>query len=123
MKELAVIIIQDCEVDEEEVHEAEIAIGQATPLANNVEISLHSIAGLSCPKAMKLEGELYGHKVVILIDSGASHNILSSSLVLELKLPLTPTNEYCVVLGTGEAVKGGGICKGVHISVQGIKII
>lgn len=54
-------------------------------------------------------------KVVALIDPGATHNFISDTLVKKLKLPVSPTEECGVALGTGEAVKSKGICCGVNV--------
>ena len=56
-----------------------------------VEVSLNSVVGLTSPKTLKLAGEINNQKVVVLINSGASHNFISNELVSVLKLPITNT--------------------------------
>jgi hypothetical protein len=91
-------------------------------VAHNVEVSLNSVVGLTAPKTMKLEGEIGGQRVIVLIDSGASHNFIAKSLVEQLRLPLTTTAEYGVVMGNGDSAKGIGLCSGVRLLLQGIEI-
>lgn len=64
--------------DEEEDGDAK---EEPEAIANNVEVSLSSVVGLTSPKTMRLEGELAGQRVIILIDSGATHNFISKELV------------------------------------------
>ena len=46
-----------------------------------VEVSLHSIAELTSPKAMCLRGFIRAQEVITVIDPGATHNFISSTLV------------------------------------------
>jgi hypothetical protein len=50
------------------------------------EISLHVITGSSHPKTMRIIGTIGGKKVIILIDSGSTHNFLDSSVVQNSRL-------------------------------------
>ena len=61
---------------------------------------------------MRLKGILKDREVIILIDSEANHNFLSSDLVQMLKLPVTVTSGYGVAMGNGLTVQGKGVCKG-----------
>jgi hypothetical protein len=125
-RELAAVIIQDEIAIEEEflnpfADEQECKVADVE--AVNVEVSSQSVDGLNGPKTMKLEGEIMGRKVVVLLDSGASHNFISHNLVAELQLHKSDTGSYGVTLGTGVSVPGTGICKGVKLSLQGIEVI
>lgn len=44
------------------------------------EISLNAISGTPTPKTMRIVGYIKHHKVVILIDSGSTHNFLDESI-------------------------------------------
>lgn len=50
-----------------------------------------------------------------MIDCGATHNFISQRLADELKLPRSETTNYGVIMGSGEAVKGKGICPGIVV--------
>lgn len=58
----------------------------------------------------------------MLVDSGASHNFISSALVEKLGMQFKRTGDYNISLGAGEGVKGQGVCKGVCVWMQGIEI-
>ncbi|KAF7807918.1 putative mitochondrial protein [Senna tora] len=46
-----------------------------------------------------------------MVDSGASHNFISSTLVSKLKLPVKGTTAFEVTVGDGHKVTGKGMCK------------
>lgn len=45
---------------------------------------------------MKLLGSVFEREVVVLIDSGATHNFITSDLVSQLQLPVSQTEHYGV---------------------------
>ena len=69
-----------------------------------------------------MEGNLLGRAIVILIDTGASHNFIATSLVKELGLTVIPTKQFGVMVGDGHEVKGMGLCKAVELEVQGFHL-
>jgi hypothetical protein len=54
------------------------------------EISLNAITGTPSPKTMRLVGFLRLHRVVILIDSGSTHNFVDTKLAANLGLQPQP---------------------------------
>lgn len=64
-----------------------------------LDFSFCSAGGFTQPHTMRLLGSLQGQTILVLMDSGASHNFISSSLVSKLKLPTNPTSSYSVRLG------------------------
>lgn len=87
------------------------------------EVSLNSVLGIDTPRTMKMKGEILSQDVVVMIDPRATHNFISNQTVQKLTLPITPTKEFGVTLGTGEAVQGRGKCQSVVLYLQGITII
>lgn len=71
---------------------------------------------------MKLEGEIEGRKVLVLVDSGATSNFVSTSLIHTLGKKLSECTAFGVTLGTGMKVYGDGVCKGLTLELQGITI-
>ena len=59
-----------------------------------VGLSLSSVVGLTSPKIMKLQGAIGEQPVVILIDSGATHNFISLGLVQKMAIPIEITKTY-----------------------------
>ncbi|KAL2466824.1 Eukaryotic aspartyl protease family protein [Abeliophyllum distichum] len=122
-KELQVLLVQEggeWEVDERE--EGEGKAEEVDEVGEVVELSLNSVVGLTPPRTMKVRGRILSQDIVILIDCGASHNFISSKLVQILGLLRIATTGYGVIMGTGLAVQGAGVCKGVAVEIQRVKI-
>lgn len=66
-----------------------------------MELSACFAEELTFPRTLKLRGKIGERKVVVLIDSGASHNYISRRITEELKLPIIDTPPYTVSLGDG----------------------
>ncbi|KAF2287483.1 hypothetical protein GH714_000855 [Hevea brasiliensis] len=50
---------------------------------------------------MKIRGRLKGHKLTVMVDSGASHNIIANNLVTQLGLLVQSTPTFGLKLGDG----------------------
>ncbi|TYK23012.1 Transposon Tf2-6 polyprotein [Cucumis melo var. makuwa] len=67
--------------------------------------------------------EIEGGEVIILIDSGATHNFIHRGVVEELALPLERKNKFRVTIGDGTALEGNGICKKVEVKLPELTIV
>ena len=83
------------------------------------EITLHALTGWSAPKTMRVAARIGDHDVIILIDSGSTHNFLSERLANLLRLPVIPTETFPVRVANGESLKCQGRFEGVQINLQG----
>ena len=109
-KELQVILV----LDDEELNGARETtspfVADQTPMSDNatnlvdyfppLSLSLSSMVGLSTPHLRNIQGRIRDPEVVVLIDSGASHNFIADALVKELGLSVASTKDSEVVLGT-----------------------
>lgn len=95
------IVALETETGEEE------PVDKGTPEASCqwLELSLCSARGLTQAQTMKLRGLVQGKDVVILIDSEASHNLISIKLVNRLGMAVDHTTSYAVRLGDGHQRK------------------
>jgi hypothetical protein len=59
-------------------------------------ISLHAIAGSVSPNTMHLVGFIQNQHVVILVDSGRTHNFVDPALLLKIPFLVVPTPELHV---------------------------
>lgn len=59
-----------------------------------MELSSFSAGGLTQSNTMKLQGLVQGRNVLVLIDSRASHNLISSKLMEDLRLLVEETPVY-----------------------------
>lgn len=84
----------------DEPNDVEEELGELdTERMNGVELSLNSVVRLTEPRTLKLKGEVHGLDVVALIDCGATHNFISTSLVEAIQLPIQETSHYGVMIG------------------------
>ena len=67
----------------------------------SLQTSLHSLKGLTSSKSFKVLGRIGGKEVVMLVDTRATNNFISSILAQELKLQVTSTLSYTVEVGNG----------------------
>ncbi|KAF5480102.1 hypothetical protein F2P56_000872 [Juglans regia] len=99
--------------ENKELYKGEMAL-QQTP-----EISLHAIIGSMNPKTMRVKGKIGNQWVVILIDSGSTHNFLDPAVLSRVHIPLVDEDKIRVKVANGEMVNSEGKVKGVNVSVQG----
>ncbi|KAL0560774.1 hypothetical protein IC582_001187 [Cucumis melo] len=123
-RELRMFVVKDNNeeleiVEETETDTAELRTVEVRPQATAcVELSINSVVGLNDPGTMKVRGTLQGKEVVILIDCGATHNFVSEKLVTTLQLPIKETAHYGVILGSGTAIQGKGICESIEVQMK-----
>ncbi|XP_075673885.1 uncharacterized protein LOC142643233 [Castanea sativa] len=65
-------------------------------LQDTPEITLYALVGSPSPGTMRIEGKLQGHCLVILIDTGSTHNFLDAGLCSSLKLAIDPALAFDV---------------------------
>ena len=68
-------------------------------------------------RTMKIEGILEGLPILLLVDSGVSHNYITKELVISLGLPVTDTREFVVTLGYRSKKMSCEQCEGLLITV------
>ena len=105
------------EAEEEEVEE------QERPHLDVAEVSLNSVVGFTLNHKMKIRGRIGEQDVVVLIDSGATHNFISNKVVDRLGLCLTDIGSFGVVMGTGKVEKSRGICRGLILLLPGVQVV
>lgn len=86
------------------------------------ETSFHAILRKSTGATMKLQGSLGSRSVLILVDSGSTHNFIATSLVHELHLPIQGISSFGVQIGNGDIIQCNKICKGVSVQSPGLQL-
>lgn len=74
-------------------------------------ISIHAIIGSPSPRTMRILGQVQGVGVVILLDTGSTHNFLNLSVITKAQLPVYHTPGLSVKVPNGEALHNDGITK------------
>ncbi|KAH0665576.1 hypothetical protein KY285_026782 [Solanum tuberosum] len=92
---------------------------------NIAEISFHAILGQSVGSTMKLQGEINHRKVLILVDSGSTHNFVVESVVEKHKVPVEIVPTFGVQIGNGgngAIIRYNKVCQNLQIQLPGFTI-
>ncbi|CAH1433964.1 unnamed protein product [Lactuca virosa] len=87
------------------------------------EVSLNAINGLTPPRTMKVRGDVGGLEVIVLIDSGATHNFLSTRIISQLGITLGGDRSVGVKMGNGLMVRSQGVCRGVVLNLPEVQVV
>ncbi|VFQ88166.1 unnamed protein product [Cuscuta campestris] len=66
--------------------------------------SLHSLAGVTMPRSLRLSGMIASAVVDVLIDGGSTHNFIHPSVVEKSKLPIMEVPAFWVYVGNGASL-------------------
>ena len=83
------------------------------------EITLHALTGWTAPKTMRITAKICARDVIVLIDSGSTHNSISERMANLLRLPVVPTQPFTVRVANGENLKCQGRFEEVQIDLHG----
>ncbi|KAF3772386.1 hypothetical protein EJ110_NYTH58113 [Nymphaea thermarum] len=67
---------------------------------------------------MKVVGKINNQKVVVLLDSRATHSFLHSRLAHLVEGKVTPQASFSVMVGNGEKMTCNAVCKNVCLEMQ-----
>lgn len=91
------------------------------PLGECMAFSFNSFRGNFSPTTTKVRGTVGKAGVVIMWDSGTTHNFISPAAMKKLRLKCREDLNLTVRLGTGITVQGMGVCDAVSFSVQNME--
>ena len=117
--EKRLFIIEETYDEEEEELEEEItleehAIEEEEELAT---VSMHAMAGIAAPQTLKIQGYIKKHKVLVLIDSGSTHNFIDKKLAARLNCFAYPVKNFSVMIANGGSITCGGKCHNIKLSI------
>ncbi|MCH79346.1 RNA-directed DNA polymerase (Reverse transcriptase), partial [Trifolium medium] len=128
-RQLKVLIVDDEEAEEQggkllavevESEEEEVQ-GEMSMLEFQQFQQLNQQRG-SRLQVIKLRGTIHEVPVVILVDSGASHNFISQHLVHKMNWKTMEGPPMSIKLGDGSCAKTKGVCEDLEIGMEGLKI-
>ncbi|CAH9146476.1 unnamed protein product [Cuscuta epithymum] len=85
-----------------------------TPL----EISLHALTGWTAYRTLRLKAEVGGREIVVLIDSGSTHNFIRDKLAESMRLPFSPMPTLNVKIANGEPLRCNRRVERVPLRIQ-----
>ncbi|XP_045802278.1 uncharacterized protein LOC123895846 [Trifolium pratense] len=100
--------------------------GEVLEVEEEEEVECKSIGvlgSMGSQSTMKIEGKISDVGVLVLIDSGATHNFISPQITTALGLQVTPMAEKYIKLGDGHKIVSRGICKNVSIQMETVHIV
>jgi len=82
----------------------------------NLTISCNGLARITTPQIMKIEGHVKKKRVIVLIDSGSTHNFIHCKIAKELNCFLYPAPECQVMVANGGTINCFGKCHNTKLS-------
>jgi hypothetical protein len=80
-------------------------------------ISLNALTGFSAPQTLNLIGYIKHQKVIILVDSGSTHNFIHRCIAQETHCYIHAINNFQIMIANGGSMKCGGHCENVHLQI------
>lgn len=113
-------VIDGCEVELYEEELIDTFQDEQGVITELMELSFNAFLGVPSLTTTKLSGELGKLKVVVMLDSGATHNFIAPEVVKRAKLKTVQNEKLQIRLGTGVMVSGLGVCLMVSFTVDGV---
>jgi hypothetical protein len=76
-------------------------------------ISLNALTSFSTPQTLKLIGYIKHWKVIIMVDSGSTHNFIHRHIAQETHCYIHDVNNFQIMITNGGSMKCGGHCENV----------
>jgi hypothetical protein len=80
-------------------------------------ISLNALTGFSAPQTFKLIGCIKHRKVIILVDSGNTHNFIHHRIAQETHCYIHAVNNFQIMIAIGGSMKYGGRCENLRLQI------
>jgi hypothetical protein len=71
----------------------------------------------STPQTLKIEGYIKNKKVIVLIDSGSTHNFIHYKLAKDLNCFVYPVPEFQVMIADGGTINCSGKCNKINLTM------
>jgi hypothetical protein len=80
-------------------------------------ISLNALTGFFTPQTLKIIGYIKHQKVIILVDSGSTHNFIHRHITQETHCYIHLINNFQIMIANGGSMKCGGCCENVCLQI------
>ena len=83
----------------------------------NLIISCNALEGITTPQTLNIEIHIKNKKVIVLIDSGSTHNSIHCKTAKELNCFLYPAPKCQVMVSNGGTINCSGKCHNIKLSM------
>ena len=83
----------------------------------NLTLSCNSLAGITTPQTIKIEGHIKKKKVIVLIDLGSTQSFIHCNIATELNCFLYPAPECQVMVASGGTINCSRKCHNIKLSM------
>jgi len=83
----------------------------------NPTISCNALEEIITPQTIKIEGHNKKEKVIVLIDSGSTHNFIHCKIAKELNCFLYPAPQFQVMVASGGTINFSRTCHNIKLSL------
>jgi hypothetical protein len=113
------LFYMDCEEEEEQEQEPsqDENIEEISSEESNPTISCNALAGISITQTLKIEGYIKNKKVIVLIDSGSTHNFIHYKLDKALNFFVYPVPEFQVMIADGGTINCSGKFNKINLTM------
>ena len=80
-------------------------------------ISCNALARITAPQTLKIEGNVRKKKVIVLIDSGSTHNFIHCKVAKELNCFIYPTPKCQVMVANGGTINFSRKCHNIKLTM------
>jgi hypothetical protein len=80
-------------------------------------ISINALTGFSAPQTLRLISYIKHRKVIILVDSGSTHNCIHHRFSQETHCYNHAINNFQIMIANGGSMKCGGCCENVCLQI------
>ena len=80
-------------------------------------ILCNALVGITTPQTLQVEGHIKNKKVIMLIDSGSTHNFIHCKLAKELNCFLHPALEFQVMVANGGTINFSRKCHNIKLTM------
>lgn len=80
-------------------------------------ISYNALAGITTPQTLKIKWYIKKKRVILLIDSGSTHNFVHCKIAKDLNCFLYPTPECQVMVANGGSINCSGKCHNINLTM------
>jgi len=116
-REKKLFILEDSYEDDEEDEPEEEPPTEKEEEEDTTTISLHALAGIAAPQTLKIVGYIKKQKVVILVDSGSTHNFINKKVAEQLNCFPYPVKNFQVMISNGGSINCGGKCHNIKVNI------